>query len=86
MLKFYAIEYGYMDSWQGHFILATSPQDAADRYIKRVKAMHKGWNYESSRSEEAGIYEAELDDFGVLRNVGSEKFADKPVLKVLVPD
>lgn len=85
-LRFFSLEHGYMDGWEGHYILAVSPQDAAARYIRRQKSLpyYQSEHYTGSTIK-ARIFETEFDEFGILRNVGAGAFNEIPVLEIEVP-
>lgn len=83
MLKFYAVEHGYHDSWEIHYVLATSAEDAADRYIKRRK--NKLNLHDSMYTIEAEVYETDFDEYGVLQRQWDMNDEAK-ILRVLIPD
>lgn len=87
-IRFFAIEQGSHDDWQIHYILATSAQDAADRYIKRIKTRMANWlssPHYHGQTTEAKVYETTFDEFGVLQRM-FDLADDRPVLSIQVPD
>ena len=88
MLRFYAIEQGLHDDWQIHFVLATSLEEAGERYIKSVKKEYDGWftsQYYQGSTITAKVYETDFDEFGVLRRIFNLS-DDQPVLKIEIPN
>lgn len=83
MLSFYAIEHGYQEGWEIHYVLATSAQDAAERYIKRRKDKFSLHN--SPYTIEAEVYETNFDEYGVLQRQ-FDMNDDAKILRVLIPD
>lgn len=88
MLKFYAVEQGSHDDWQIHYVLATSLEDAGERYIKSVKQEFASWltsEYYKGSTITATVYETDFDEFGVLKRIYSMDVGDRPMLKIEVP-
>lgn len=89
MLKFFAIEQGSHDDWQIHYVLATSLEDAGERYIKSIRREFANWltsEYYKGGTTTAKIYETDFDDFGVLKRIFPSEIGDRPILTIQVPN
>lgn len=88
MLKFYAVESGRHDDWQIRFVLATSLEDAGERYVKSVKKEFDTWfssEYYKGTTITAKVYETDFDEFGVLKRIFNLS-DEKPTLTIQVPN